>query len=61
MVDPDLNVMYFLANTYAIIQPMDQGIIEKIKRIYRKQKCMTFTVNWQITKKMSEVIITIFI
>jgi len=29
--------MFFPTNTTAIIEPMDQGIIEKLKRIYRKQ------------------------
>jgi len=37
MVNPDFNVMFFHANTTAIVQPMDQKIIETLLRIYRKQ------------------------
>jgi hypothetical protein len=37
MVDPHLKVMFFPANTTAILQPIDQGVIEKLKRTYRKQ------------------------
>jgi len=37
MIDPDFNVKFFPANTTAIIKPMDEGIIEKLKWIYRKQ------------------------
>ncbi|KAL4085384.1 hypothetical protein QTP88_027243 [Uroleucon formosanum] len=37
MVDPHFKVMFFPANTTAIIQLMDQGIIVKLKRTYRKQ------------------------
>ncbi|XP_060845567.1 jerky protein homolog-like [Rhopalosiphum padi] len=36
-VNSDFNVMFFPVSTTAIIQPMDQGVIEKLKRIYRKQ------------------------
>ncbi|GFV83930.1 hypothetical protein TNCV_1479321 [Trichonephila clavipes] len=29
--------MYILLNVTELVQPMDQGVMEKIKRIYRKQ------------------------
>ncbi|GFU11983.1 hypothetical protein TNCV_3265751 [Trichonephila clavipes] len=29
--------MYLLPNVTALVQPMDQGVIEKLKRINRKQ------------------------
>ncbi|GFY00601.1 DDE-1 domain-containing protein [Trichonephila clavipes] len=29
--------MYLAPNVTALVQPMDQGVIEKLKRIYRKQ------------------------
>ena len=29
--------MYFPPNVTALIQPMDQGVIEKLKRLYKKQ------------------------
>lgn len=35
--EPDFNVMIFPVNTTVIFQPIDQGIIKKLKRIYRKQ------------------------
>lgn len=37
MVDPHFKVMFFPANTTAIIQSIDQWVIEKLKWIYRKQ------------------------
>jgi len=36
-VYPDFNVMFFPANTTAIIQPMNQWVIENLKCNYRKQ------------------------
>ena len=36
-VDHDFNVMYLPPNVTALLQPMDQGVIDKLKRIYRKQ------------------------
>ena len=30
-------VVYFPPNVTALIQPMDQGVIEKLKRLYKKQ------------------------
>lgn len=35
-VDPQFRVMYFPPNVTSLIQPMDQGVIEKTKRLYRK-------------------------
>lgn len=47
MVDSKFNVMFFPANTTIIIQPMNQGIIEKLKWIYRKQilRCLLLADN----------------
>ncbi|GFT54226.1 tigger transposable element-derived protein 2 [Trichonephila clavipes] len=36
-IDDDFSVMYFPPNVTALVQPMDQGVIEKLKRVYRKQ------------------------
>lgn len=36
-LDPDFQVMYLPPNVTSLIQPMDQGVIEKLKRMYRKQ------------------------
>ena len=36
-IDIDFKVMYFPPNVTALIQPMDQGVIEKLKRLYKKQ------------------------
>ncbi|GFX32057.1 tigger transposable element-derived protein 2 [Trichonephila clavipes] len=36
-IDDDFSVMYLPPNLTAMLQPMDQGIIEKLKRICRKQ------------------------
>ncbi|GFY31834.1 HTH CENPB-type domain-containing protein [Trichonephila clavipes] len=36
-IDDDFSVMYLPPNVTALVQPMDQGVIEKLKRIYRKQ------------------------
>ena len=37
LIDPDYKVMFFPPNVTSLIQPMDQGVIEKFKRMYRKQ------------------------
>ena len=34
---PEFKVMYLSSNVTLFIQPMDQGVIEKIKRMYRKE------------------------
>ena len=36
-VDDDFKMVYFPPNVTALIQPMDQGVIEKLKRLYKKQ------------------------
>ncbi|GFV92386.1 jerky-like protein [Trichonephila clavipes] len=36
-IDDDFSVMYLPPNVTALVQPMDQGVIEKLKIIYRKQ------------------------
>ena len=36
-VEENFKVVYFPPNITALIQPMDQGVIEKLKRIYKKQ------------------------
>ncbi|GFY31676.1 jerky protein homolog-like [Trichonephila clavipes] len=36
-IDDDFSVMYLPPNVTALVQPMDQGVIEKLKRIYKKQ------------------------
>lgn len=36
-LDPNFQVMYLPPNVTSLIQPMDQGVIEKLKRLYRKQ------------------------
>lgn len=36
IVDPYFNVMFLPSNSTGIIQPTNQGVIEKLKRIYRK-------------------------
>ncbi|GFY52218.1 HTH CENPB-type domain-containing protein [Trichonephila inaurata madagascariensis] len=36
-IDDDFSVMYLPPNVTALEQPMEQGVIEKLKRIYRKQ------------------------
>ncbi|GFT32961.1 jerky protein homolog-like [Trichonephila clavipes] len=36
-IDDDFSVLYLPSNVTALVQPMDQGIIERLKRIYRKQ------------------------
>lgn len=36
-VDKNFSVMYLPPNVTALLQPMDQGVIEKMKRVYRKQ------------------------
>ena len=33
----DFKVMYFPPNVTALIQPVDQGVIEKLKTLYKKQ------------------------
>lgn len=35
-VDPNFKVIYLPPNVTALLQPMDQGVIEKFKRLYRK-------------------------
>ncbi|GFX10629.1 jerky protein homolog-like [Trichonephila clavipes] len=37
VIDDDFSVMYLPQNITALVQPMDQGVIEKLKKIYRKQ------------------------
>ena len=34
---PEFKVMYLSTNVTPLIQPMDQGVIEKMKRMYRKE------------------------
>ena len=34
---PEFKVMYLSSNVTPLIQPMDQGVIEKMKRMYRKE------------------------
>lgn len=36
-IDPNFEVKFLPPNVTALIQPMDQGVIEKLKRMYRKQ------------------------
>ncbi|GFS89118.1 HTH CENPB-type domain-containing protein [Trichonephila clavipes] len=36
-IDDNFSLMYLPPNITALVQPMDQGVIEKLKRIYRKQ------------------------
>ncbi|GFV41206.1 HTH CENPB-type domain-containing protein [Trichonephila clavipes] len=36
-IDDNFSVMYLPPNVTALVQPMNQGVIEKLKRIYRKQ------------------------
>ena len=36
-IDSCFRVMFLPPNVTALIQPMDQGVIEKLKRLYRKQ------------------------
>ncbi|GFS32079.1 tigger transposable element-derived protein 7 [Trichonephila inaurata madagascariensis] len=36
-IDDDFSVMYLPPSITALVQPRDQGVIEKLKRIYRKQ------------------------
>lgn len=44
-IDPDFQVMYFPPNVTSLIQPMDQGVIEKFKRMYRKQMLRRLLLN----------------
>ncbi|XP_046629071.1 jerky protein homolog-like [Neodiprion virginianus] len=36
-LDPDFEVRFLPPNVTSLIQPMDQGVIEKMKRLYRKE------------------------
>ena len=36
-IDDDFKIMFLLSNVTAILQPMNQGVIEKLKRLYKKQ------------------------
>ncbi|XP_046662996.1 jerky protein homolog-like [Homalodisca vitripennis] len=36
-IDEDFKVTYLPPNVTALLQPMDQGVIEKLKRMYKKQ------------------------
>ncbi|GFX79532.1 jerky protein homolog-like [Trichonephila clavipes] len=36
-IDDDFHGMFLSSNITALVQPMDQSVIEKLKRIYRKQ------------------------
>ncbi|XP_015606874.2 jerky protein homolog-like, partial [Cephus cinctus] len=36
-LDPDFELRFLLPNVTSLIQPMDQGVIETMKRLYRKQ------------------------
>ncbi|XP_044018036.1 jerky protein homolog-like [Aphidius gifuensis] len=44
-IDADFRVMYFPPNVTSLIQPMDQGVIEKFKRMYRKQMLRSLLLN----------------
>ncbi|XP_050065139.1 jerky protein homolog-like [Aphis gossypii] len=45
LIDPDYQVMFFPPNVTSSIQPMDQGVIEKFKRMYRKQMLRRLLLN----------------
>jgi len=45
LIDPDYQVMFFPPNVTSLIQPMDQGVIEKFKRMYRKQMLRRLLLN----------------
>ncbi|GFY74837.1 otoferlin [Trichonephila inaurata madagascariensis] len=42
-IDDDFSVMYLLPNVTALVQPMDQGVIVKLKTIYRKRSFAEIT------------------
>ncbi|GFY64925.1 HTH CENPB-type domain-containing protein [Trichonephila inaurata madagascariensis] len=48
-IDDDFSVMYLPPNVTVLVQPMDQGVIEKLKRMYRKQ--VLWILFWQKTTK----------
>ena len=41
-IDENFIVKYLPPNVTALIQPMDQGVIEKVKRLYRKEMSSSF-------------------
>ncbi|XP_008183146.1 jerky protein homolog-like [Acyrthosiphon pisum] len=45
LIDPDYKVMFFPPNVTSLIQPMDQRVIEKFKRMYRKQMLRRLLLN----------------
>jgi len=45
LIDPDYQIMFFPPNVTSLIQPMDQRIIEKYKRMYRKQMLRRILLN----------------
>jgi len=45
LIDPDYQVIFFPPNVTYLIQPMDQGVIEKFKRMYRKQMLRRLLLN----------------
>jgi len=47
----DISVMYFPANTTSLIQPMDQGVLQNLKLLY-KQDLMKFILD-SIDKKLT--------
>ncbi|XP_023247529.1 jerky protein homolog-like [Copidosoma floridanum] len=44
-IDPDFQVMYLKPNVTSLIQHMDKGVIEKMKRMYRKQVLRRLLLN----------------
>ncbi|XP_015377198.1 PREDICTED: uncharacterized protein LOC107171470 [Diuraphis noxia] len=45
LIDPDYKVMFFPPKVTSLIQPMDQGVIEKFKRMYQKQMLRRLLLN----------------